>query len=121
LRKAETKQWHPGILTFFDNSAITWENAMVLSMEVSMVGLSRSGRNDYAKIHTSEQNQGRRLAMATSSLGKLIVIDDEAADNIIAAIEDQEANPKPYARRKILWGDPNELAETLHREYAREQ
>jgi hypothetical protein len=59
--------------------------------------------------------------MATSSLGKLIVIDDEAADNIIAAIEEQDANPKPYTRRKIQWGDPKELAETLHREYAHDQ
>jgi hypothetical protein len=59
--------------------------------------------------------------MATSSFGKLIVIDDEAADNIIAAIEEQDANPKPSVRREIRWGDPKKLAEALHEEYAHEQ
>ena len=59
--------------------------------------------------------------MATSSIGKLIVIDDEAADRMIAQIEEQEANPRPYKRHQIKWGDPKKPAEALGREYADEK
>jgi hypothetical protein len=58
--------------------------------------------------------------MATSSIGKLIVIDDDATDRMIAQIEEQDANPQPYVRREIKWGDPKKLAEALSREYASE-
>jgi hypothetical protein len=59
--------------------------------------------------------------MATSSIGRKIVIDNAAADRMIAQIEEQDANPQPYKRRKLNWGDPKELAESLRREYANEQ
>jgi hypothetical protein len=59
--------------------------------------------------------------MATSSIGKLIVVDDEAADRMIAQIEEQETNPRPYERHQIKWGDPKELTEALSREYANEK
>jgi hypothetical protein len=59
--------------------------------------------------------------MATSSIGKLIVIDDEAADRMIAQIEEQDANPQPYKRHEIKWGDPKKLADALSREYADEE
>jgi hypothetical protein len=58
--------------------------------------------------------------MATSSIGKLIVIDDEAADRMIAQMDEQDANPQPYIRREIKWGDPKKLAEALSRKYADE-
>ena len=58
--------------------------------------------------------------MATSSIGKLIVIDDEAADRMIAQIEEQEADPRPYKRHQIKWGNPKKLAEALSKEYADE-
>ncbi|MCL2807073.1 MAG: hypothetical protein FWD27_02755 [Coriobacteriia bacterium] len=59
--------------------------------------------------------------MATSSIGKLVIIDDNAADRMIAQIEEQEANPRPFKRRKIKWGDPKKLAEALSTEYADEK
>ncbi|MDR2108768.1 MAG: hypothetical protein LBP28_04845 [Coriobacteriales bacterium] len=58
--------------------------------------------------------------MATSNIGKLIVIDDGAADQMIAQMDEQDANPQPYVRREIKWGDPKKLAEALSREYASE-
>jgi hypothetical protein len=61
------------------------------------------------------------LAVAPSSIGKVIVVDDDAADRMIAQIEEQEANPEPYRRHSIKWGNPKKLAEALGKEYANER
>jgi hypothetical protein len=56
--------------------------------------------------------------MATSSIGRAIVFNDEMANRLAEQMEKVDASqPKP-SKVKLSWGDPKELAEALHREYS---
>jgi hypothetical protein len=50
--------------------------------------------------------------MATSSIGRAIVVDDKSADIMIAAMEDTEANPPKSRMRKIKWADPKKVLDS---------
>jgi hypothetical protein len=76
------------------------------------------GIQNCAKISRSKSNHGRRLTMATSSIGTAIVFTDEMADRLIEQMEEVEANPPKPRTVKIKWGDPKKFAEALHREYS---
>jgi hypothetical protein len=57
--------------------------------------------------------------MATSSIGRKIVIDTDAADRMIAQIEEQDAkgNP-PIPRGRIKWGNVDKTVASINRKYA---
>ncbi|MDR1358041.1 MAG: hypothetical protein LBJ48_01600 [Coriobacteriales bacterium] len=59
--------------------------------------------------------------MATSSIGRAIVLNDEMADRLIEQMEEVEANPPTPHTVKIKWGDPKKFAEALSRKYAHEE
>jgi hypothetical protein len=57
--------------------------------------------------------------MATESIGKTIYLDDEAADRLIVAIEQEDARPSKLQDRLTPWGDPKDIARRLERKYSR--
>jgi hypothetical protein len=72
-------------------------------------------------MYADKSSCGRRLTMATSSIGRAIVIDDKSADIMIAAMEETEANPPKPRTREIKWADPEKVLEswTRNREHAK--
>lgn len=57
--------------------------------------------------------------MATSSIGRMIVVDNEAADRMIAQIEEQERTGGPKIQRgKIKWGDADKVIAAMNRKYS---
>jgi hypothetical protein len=59
--------------------------------------------------------------MATSSIGRAVVVDDKSADIMIAAMEEAEINPLKSRTREIKWADPEKVLESWarKREYAK--
>ena len=52
---------------------------------------------------------GRRIAMATESIGQTVYLTDEMADRIIEAMEEVRVNPPKPRTRKTNLVDPDEI------------
>jgi hypothetical protein len=55
--------------------------------------------------------------MATESIGKIVVMDNDFADQFIAMGEELKKNPPQPNTREIPWGDAGQFMEALRREY----
>jgi hypothetical protein len=72
-------------------------------------------------IRKTKNDTERRCAMATESIGKTVHMDNEFADRFIEMEERMAKNPPPPNTREIKWGDPDEIAKALRREYGYEE
>jgi hypothetical protein len=59
--------------------------------------------------------------MATESFGKIVYLDNDMADRIIAAQERMRANPPQPSTHKIKWADSEKLTDMLKKKYGHEK
>jgi hypothetical protein len=57
--------------------------------------------------------------MATDSIGQTVHLTNEMADRIIEAMERDKANPPKPRENEINWGDSEEIAKKLEKQYAK--
>ena len=60
---------------------------------------------------------GRRIAMATESIGRMVILDDDMAERMIKQIEEFDKNPPKPNMFELKWGDPDRFAQSLKEKY----
>jgi hypothetical protein len=59
--------------------------------------------------------------MATESIGKTVIMDNDFADRFIKMQEEVDSKPPTPRTREIRWGDPEKFAAALRRKYGVEK
>jgi len=59
--------------------------------------------------------------MATESIGKTVIMDNDFADRFIKMQEEVDSKPPAPRTREIKWGDPDRFAAALMRKYSVEE
>jgi len=59
--------------------------------------------------------------MATDSIGKAVIMDNDFADKFIASMERLDKDPPAPRDHKINWGDPEKIVEALKKKNQNEK
>ena len=55
--------------------------------------------------------------MATESIGRMVILDDDMAERMIEQIEEFDKNPPKPNTFELKWGDPEKFAQSLKEKY----